>query len=288
MKLHKRSFTGIYRKGKINPVLFLLFLCTHVSAQFGEEIIIGKRYTFHSDILNEERGYLISLPDSYNNAEFSNRRYPLLVILDGNTHFHAITGMAGYMSKGRNPKIPEMIIVAIQSVDRRRDFTPDKVITVRENNTGGGDKFLDFLEKELIPDIDTKYRTDSYRILFGHSLGGLITTHAYLKEETLFNAFIAVDPSFGTWDEEIMDEKLESITSNTFERFLYIATANWGKRNLRNRDRHVRFYESLNSKSEGIFPGKLEYFENENHNSVALMAFYNGILAIFDVKEGGE
>jgi len=101
--------------------------------------------------------------------------------------------MASYMSG--NGKIPEMIIVGIQYVDRRRDYTPDKVVTVRENNSGGGENFLSILEDELIPELDQKYRTDPYRILFGHSLGGLLASHTYMKKETLFNAFIAVDPS---------------------------------------------------------------------------------------------
>ena len=74
------------------------------------------------------------------------------------------------MSSGAsgNRKIPEMIVVAIQNVDRRRDFTPDKIITVRENNSGGGERFLSFLEEELIPVIDQNFRTEPYRILFGH------------------------------------------------------------------------------------------------------------------------
>lgn len=178
-------------------------------------------------------------------------------------------------------EIPEMIVVAIQNVDRRRDFTPDKVITVRKNNSGGGERFLAFLEEELIPVLDKEYRTEPYRILFGHSLGGLLAAHTYMKDKTLFNAFIAADPSFGTWDVETMDKKLEAVTENSFKRFLYLATANWGKRNIRNRDRHVRFYESLNSKCVGDFPAKMEYFEDENHRTVPLLAFYKGVSAIF-------
>ena len=103
-----------------------------------------------------------------------------------------------------------------------------------------------------------------------------------MKEKTLFNSFIAVDPSFGTWDSETMDKKLDSLTEQSFERFIYIATANWGKRNIRNRDRHVRLYESLHSKCKGELPAKLEYFDNEDHSSVPIIAFHNGISAIFE------
>lgn len=265
-------------------ILFLLISINPVKSQDVGQIVIGTKHSLRSNILNEDREYWISLPDSYHNKESSYKRYPVLIVLDGNLHFKPITGMVNYLSADayRSWKIPEMIVVAIQNVDRRRDYTPDKVVTVRENNTGGGDRFLSFLEDELLPALDQQYRTTPYRILFGHSLGGLLATHAYLKEKTLFNAFIAVDPSFGTWDSETMDKKLDSLTETSFERFLYIATANWGKRNLRNRDRHLRLYEALNSKCSGELPAKLEYFEHENHSSVPVIAFHDGISAIFE------
>jgi predicted alpha/beta superfamily hydrolase len=268
----------------IIAVLFFLIGIYQVKSQEVEQIVIGTKHLLHSNILNEDREYWISLPDSYHDEESSYKRYPLLIVLDGNVHFKSVSGMVNYMSSSlyRNRKIPEMIVVAIQNVNRRRDYTPDKVITVRENNTGGGDRFLSFLEDELLPELDQKFRTESYRILFGHSLGGLLATHAYMKEKTLFNSFIAVDPSLGTWDSETMDKKLDSLTEQSFERFIYIATANWGKRNIRNRDRHVRLYESLNSKCKGELPAKLEYFENEDHSSVPIIAFHNGISAIFE------
>ena len=265
-------------------LLFFLVVSQFAKAQETKEISIGTVHQIHSNQLNEDREYWVNLPESYHEEGNSYKRYPILILLDGNAHFRSITGMVNYMSSGYNGNrvIPEMIVVAIQNVDRRRDFTPDKIITVRENNSGGGEKFLSFLEEELIPELDTNYRTDSYRILFGHSLGGLLATHAYMKEKSLFNAFIAVDPSFGTWDAETMDQKLEAVTDQSFQRYLYLATANWGKRNIRNRDRHVRLYESLNSKSPGEFAAKLEYFENENHGSVPPIAFYQGISSMFD------
>ena len=253
----------------IIAVLLLLIGGYQVKSQNVESILIGTKHSLRSEVLGEDREYLLSLPDSYNEQGASYKRYPVLIVLDGNVHFKSIAGMVNYMSSDacRSWKIPEMIVVAIKNVDRRRDYTPDKVITVRENNTGGGDKFLSFLEDELLPELDRKFRTAPYRILFGHSLGALLATHAYMKEKTLFNSFIAVDPSFGTWDSETMDKKLDSLTELSFERFIYIATANWGKRNVRNRDRHVRFYEALNSKCNGELPAKLEYFENENQLS---------------------
>lgn len=255
-----------------------------VRAQDTATIEIGTKHKLHSNILNEDRGYWISLPDSYHDGQSSHRTYPILMVLDGNIHFKSKAGLVNYMSSDtyRSWRIPEMIVVGVQNVDRRRDYTPDKVLTVRENNTGGGEKFLSFLENELIPELETHYRTEPYRILFGHSLSALLTTHAYMKEKSLFKAFIAVDPSLGTWDVETMDKKLEAVSEASFKRFFYLATANWGKRNIRNRDRHVRLYEGLNGKCEGAFPAQMQYFKNENHASVPPIAFYNGITNIFE------
>ena len=273
----------------MNKYIFILFLCFgihQINAQSIEQELNSTKHSIQSKILNEERIYEVSLPDSYYLKETSQKKYPVLILLDGNVFFKSISGMVNYMSSDsyRSWKIPEMIVVAIHNVDRRKDFTPDKIVTVRENNSGGGDNFLNFLEKELLPEIDSKYRTTTNRILFGHSLGGLLATHAYMKENSSFTSFLAIDPSFGTWDTETMDKKLSALNEKSFKRYIYIASANWGKRNINNRDRHVRFYESLNSKCKDKLPAKLEYFENETHSSVPLIAFYNGITSIFEVK----
>ena len=108
-----------------------------VKSQDIAQVVIGTKQSLRSNILNEEGEYWVSLPDSYNDKESSYKRYPVLILLDGNVHFKAVSGAVNYMSSDtyRSRTIPEMIVVAIQNVDRRRDYTPDKIITVRENNT---------------------------------------------------------------------------------------------------------------------------------------------------------
>ena len=156
----------------IIAILLLLIGINQVKSQIVGQIVIGTKHSIKSNVLNENREYWISLPDSYNKKESSYKKYPVLIVLDGNVHFKSIAGIVNYMSSDvyRSCKIPEMIVVGIQNVDRRRDYTPDKIITVRENNTGGGDSFLGFLQDELLHELDQKFRTSPYRILFGHSL----------------------------------------------------------------------------------------------------------------------
>ena len=266
--------------------VFLLFaLARPVFAQSANEVVIGSQYSIHSEILDETRTYWTSLPDSYDLESSSHKTYPILIVLDGGEHFRYVAGMLGFMSAGRNGsrRVPETIVVGVASTNRERDFTPDRIVTRRENDTGGGDRFLDFLEKELLPVLQDRYRLAPFTVLMGHSLGGLLASHAYLQAETTFDAFLVVDPSFGNWDAATMDQKLDAMTPTSFDRFLYVASANWGSRNLRNRDRHVRFYEALHRRAgPGPFRARLDYFEDENHGSVPMIAFYNGMLALFE------
>ena len=81
------------------------------------------------------------------------------------------------MSSNRNHLISEIIIIAIENIDRERDFTVTKIKTKRPNTMGGGRNFLDFIEKELIPYIDNNYKAEPFRTLVGHSLGGEVFLH---------------------------------------------------------------------------------------------------------------
>jgi len=103
---------------------------------------------------------------------------------------------------------PNVILVGIGYQDfptmdslRNRDDTYPVAIPEYEMSTSGGaDKFLSFLHRELMPVIDQQYHTDtSKRVLMGHSLGGYFTTYALLRslsgEPTGFNGYIAASPS---------------------------------------------------------------------------------------------
>jgi predicted alpha/beta superfamily hydrolase len=66
----------------------------------------------------------------------------VLYLLDGDAHFHSVTGLIQFLGTGINGNfvIPEMIVVAISNTDRTRDLTPTHV------NKGPDGKELPFLK----------------------------------------------------------------------------------------------------------------------------------------------
>ncbi|MGQ3676728.1 alpha/beta hydrolase [Tenacibaculum discolor] len=260
----------------------ILYILSGLQTTFGQnetDIIMGSKFVIKSNILDEERTCLISLPDSYNESSDVDKRYPVIILLDGNTHFKIASGILHFMSSNRNQNnlIPESIIIAIENVDRERDFTVTKIKTKRPNNMGGGRIFLNFIEKELLPYIDKKYKTKPFRTLIGHSLGGLLTLNSYMDKNSVFNAYISIDPSIW-WNEEMMKNKVDAISPISLDKKLYIATANQGEANYkRNKQRHDSIYALIKKKSDKPLNIEIEYFENENHRSVPLIALYQGL-----------
>jgi len=260
----------------------ILYILSGLQTTFGQnetDILMGSKFLIKSNILDEERTCLISLPDSYNESSEVDKRYPVIILLDGNTHFKIASGILHFMSSNRNQNnlIPESIIIAIENVDRERDFTVTKIKTKRPNNMGGGRIFLNFIEKELLPYIDKKYKTKPFRTLIGHSLGGLLTLNSYMDKNSVFNAYISIDPSIW-WNEEMMKNKVDAISPISLDKKLYIATANQGEANYkRNKQRHDSIYALIKKKSDKPLNIEIEYFENENHRSVPLIALYQGL-----------
>ena len=274
---------------------FLMCLQHTIIAQNSTSYSIGKTYEIHSKILKENRSYILELPSSY---ETSKKNYPLLVLLDGEVSYHSHSGILKHMTDGR--QIPEMIIVAITNVDRNRDYTPTKYLTnlngssAVENHktTGGSGKFLQFIEKELLPEIEQNYRTTAFKTLVGISHGGLLVGSAFLSKETTFNAFVSMDPSFW-WDNQYLIKQLKSTDLDQIKnKRFYLSTAD----KFENFDRiphvftaNINSHENFNTtlKNKGFSPNNvaLEYFKEENHWTVALMSLYHGMQFIYkDLK----
>jgi len=181
-----------------------------------DNIMLGKTIEFDSKILNEKREILIYTPAGF---EQSNIRFPTLYIIDGAENFFIATAIVNFLA--RSGEIPRMVVVGIPNVNRDRDLSPS--VIQGTSNRGEADNFLNFFQKELIPYINRTYKTANYRILFGHSLGGVFATHAMISRPDLFNAFIAASP-FLAYDNGYIIKKrfLKIISPQAKERIMAV------------------------------------------------------------------
>jgi hypothetical protein len=65
---------------------------------------------------------------------------------------------------------------------------------MNHNRKYDNNNYSDFIQKELIPYIDSIYRTNHYRLLAGHSSAGFHASQIYLDSSDLFDSYIIGSP----------------------------------------------------------------------------------------------
>jgi predicted alpha/beta superfamily hydrolase len=293
-------------KSKIVTILIALFILACGSGRCQNQnnnISIGTIDTVHSSILNENRAIWIHVPGSGQNNVYSPVHYPVVYLLDGDAHFDYVVGMIHQLSEiNGNTICPDMIVVGIPNTDRTRDLTPThmKPTPQMDSNfvktSGGGGKFISFIEKELIPHVDSLYPTAPYRILIGHSFGGLMVVYTLLNHSNLFNSYLAIDPSLW-WDNQVVLKQAQKTltTEDLNGKRLYVAMANTLPQNEDTSQIRtdtalakghpvsiLEFIDLLNEKSKNGLLSDWKYYNQDNHGSVPLIATYDALHFFFN------
>lgn len=283
----------------------LLVLAVNARAQTikNNNIVIGSVDSVQSKILNENRKVWVYVPNGADDSTFAKKRYPVVYLLDGDGHFPSLTGIIQQLSQvNGNTLLPQMIVVGIPNTHRTRDLTPTNTLHGLDGKTdsslktsGGGEKFTNFIARELIPHIDSLYPTAPYKILIGHSFGGLTVINTLVNHTNMFNAYVAIDPSMW-WDDQKLLKQTEialhqkQLTGKT----LYLGIANTmaaGMDTLKVRsdtswiNAHIRSILHLKDILQANHANGLQfayaYKPNDSHGSVPLITEYDALRFIF-------
>ena len=149
----------------------------------------------------------VRLPEGYDAA--AARTYPTIYLLDGDTLFPILA--ANHLFLTYDDGLPEAIVVGIAyggfdpAVNRRNiDFQPPGAGVPAEQ--AGAGAFQRFLKTELIPQIETRYRSDPLRrVLFGQSRGGAFVLYSAVTDPDLFWGRIASNPSLTPGFEALLE-----------------------------------------------------------------------------------
>ena len=158
---------------------------------------------FYIPELKRTRRIWIYLPPDY---VASQKKYPVLYMHDGQNLFDDATSYAGewgvdeYLDSIFKKGKKEVIVVGIDNglSKRMNEYNPWEF---QNYGKGEGDKYVDFLVKNLKPYIDKHYhtlKTKQNTFIAGSSMGGLISLYAVLKYPSVFGGAGIFSPAFWT------------------------------------------------------------------------------------------
>jgi len=243
-----------------------------------EKITIGEVQTLYSKVLGEKRAILVHTPAGYN---ITTDAYPVLYLLDGKEQFVHTAGLADFL--GTRGATPQMIVVGIVNTDRGRDFTQTRAakgVDLKKMAGGGAEKFLAFLEKELMHFVEGNYRTQPYRILVGHSLGGLLATHTMLTRPGLFDAHIAISP-YLAWDNGVIFKDMKAaLKRRAAAGGFYYAT--YGGLEGKEYDSNLRaLKKTLKRHAAKGLNWQISKMPNDDHGTIVHPAIYTGLRSLY-------
>lgn len=266
---------------------FLTFSVISISA-FAQNINLVKfdLLKINSTIKAGTQTLFVHIPVSY--EKNTSKRYPVIYILDPEERFaHTLIAQEFLASYG-NSIVPECIVVGIQSTDRYYDFSPK---TAEEwslpgfiKKAGGSELFRKYIANEVVTFIDKKYRTAPFRVLLGHSMGGLFALETMINDNTLFNAYITLDPSTFWNNGEIVNQfkaKLEQIPAGNSCRFFMADGLAPLSMELKLEPHHDRFEQFLKSTKPDNIHFELVGLRGESHNEMPYQGTYLGLKSVF-------
>jgi predicted alpha/beta superfamily hydrolase len=269
-------------KNKILLPLALL-LSAQIFAQQPVPVTIAgtQKFSYTSTIANQEYELLVHLPGNYDQQK--DKTYPVLFLLDAQWDFPLVTGLYG--SQYYDGFIPGIIIVGITwggkdpnpGQLRFRDFTP--AVSNQPPGTGNADKFLGFIKKELIPFIDSRFRTKKNdRVLAGSSLGGLFTLYALFTEPSLFNRYFLTSPALQWGNGIILElEKQYAEKKLPLDARLYMAHGD-----LEYPGPFERFAEHLKKRQYKGLQLQTRILDHTGHSGTKAEGYTRGLQWVFD------
>lgn len=263
--------------------IIILFSIIISSQSLAKEI----QTDFNSKILDGNRQIKIYLPDDY---EDTAKKYPVFYVMDADFLFDQAVVIA--KTRAARDLMPESIIVGISTPNYAERLTI--TMPLRREKDGpinfedsSPQIFHDFLEKELIPHIDSQYRTANYRGLIGMSPTVGPVLHGYFAGSETFQGWMgfAADVQSFTPDKEPLTSKIIATANNLkgSRNWLYLSR---GEIDVMSNDdlpaSYALLQDQLNKPGSQV---KVDIIENGEHYASSISSLDRGFAFLFPHDE---
>jgi predicted alpha/beta superfamily hydrolase len=227
--------------------------------------------SLESGFLGTTRELKIQLPRNYeDNPE---KYYPLIIVFDGDYLFEVVAGNVDYYSYWED--MPEAIVVGVNQTGSREQDCNISLENYMPSKTGA--QFYDFIENELLIYMSENYRSLNFRVAVGHGETANFMNYFLFNNRPIFNAFVALSPSFSYTMEENLTRRLG--LENTSKIFYYLSTADL---DIKQNKKQI---EGLNTKISNLENKNLVYafdnFDDANHYTLAAQSIPKALQSIF-------
>lgn len=178
----------------------LLIILSLALSQASGQVIVQESLSMHSVILGSDVRYTVSLPDDYYT---SSRRYPVVYLLHG-----LGDNEVSWIEYGRIKQASDKAVRAGE-IEPMIFIMPQGYRSYYVNDYRGNFRYQDMFINELIPFIDSHYRTiadAAHRATLGYSMGGFGALILPLEHPDVISACVPLSISIRT-DAQYMTEE---------------------------------------------------------------------------------
>ena len=255
----------------MKKISFLLCLFSTIfvySQKITEEVFSPK--------LNENREITIGLPASY--LTNTGKKYPLLIVLDGDYLFDPFQGACNYGAYWDD--LPEVIIVGInqnKNNERESDCAVNATTGLPEEK---GNKFFEFIGMELVAYMEKKYRIAPFKIIAGHDFTAGFLNFFLYKERPLFDAYISMSPELPVEMEKNIPDRFAILDQSLY---YYQSTADGDVKKMKTRIKELD--AGLKTVNKPNFNYRFDEFSDATHYSLVLHSIPNALYQFFAVYQ---
>ncbi len=258
-------------------ILFLFSLFTTIAFSQNQ---YDFDFTIDSEAFGTERKIYVHVPEDY--YLDSTTLFGVVYVLDAQatSFYNNAKSIIDYLFWGY--QIMPTIVVGIHNNDRNSEFIPlnTKLKNDDPENYGRAHLLQQHFATEVFPLIEDRFRTNPLRTLIGHSrAGAFIANTIFGEQKDLFNAYIAISPSMGYMDNQVLFQAENKIKEKPImNKFLFASHGTVGSPEI-NFIPQVNFLDSVISEYQNpTLVWKKKTFDETTHWSVVAPSIAYGMM----------